>query len=349
MEIEQFIGGFSDQGEAIVIYKMQNSKGDSVQLCNIGATVTSICVADKQGEKVDVVLGYKDVLSYLSDSAYLGKTPGRFSNRIAGGVFTLDGKEYKLKQNNGRNHLHGGVKGFSERVWESSVEGDNVVFQLTSADGEEGYPGEVRVEVVYSWSEDSSLEIRLLAQSNAPTIVNLTNHTYFNLNGEASGSVLGNVLSLNASHYLPTDRSQIPTGELASVEDTPMDFREPKELGRDIESEFEALDYGCGYDHCFAVDNWAEDTLQKVGELYGPQSGIVMGVYSTQVGVQVYSGNFLQGLAEGKSGSSYNNREGVAIECQGFPDAPNHPEFPSARLDVAQRYDQTIVYKFGIK
>ncbi|MFI3330936.1 MAG: aldose epimerase family protein [Rikenellaceae bacterium] len=347
MEIEQFIGGFTQQEEAIIIYKMTNSSGNSVQLCNIGASVMGISVKDKNGELTDVVLGYKDPKNYFNDSAYLGKTPGRFSNRIALGKFTLEGKEYTLKQNNGCNHLHGGIKNFAEQLWLSSIENDKVVFQLTSPDMQEGYPGQLNAEVVYSWSEDNELSIELLAETDKTTVVNLTNHTYFNLNGENSGSVLENKLTLNASRYLPTDKTQIPTGELSDVKGTPMDFTQGKTLGQDIDQEFTALEYGFGYDHCWVIDNFEAEGIKHVGSLEGNLSGIKMDIYSTQVGVQVYSGNFLQGIAQGKSSQNYKNREGVAIECQGFPDSPNHSNFPSSVLEPGERYDQIIKFKFS--
>lgn len=349
MEIEQAVWGFTPDGDAIVLYTMRNSTGASIQLTNIGASVVSVCVPDSKGVIADVVLGYKDPLSYLNDAPFLGKTAGRYANRIAYGVFSLDGKEYRLEQNNGRNHLHGGSKGFANRLWESSVEGDNVVFQLISADGDQGYPGELHTEVVYSWSDSCELSIRLLARSNATTIVNLTNHAYFNLAGQSSGTILKQTLQLNADKFLPTDDTLIPDGSYADVAGTPMDFRSAKALGVDIDNaiDFDGIKFGGGYDTCFVVNGWEPGKMHYVGTLTDPISGRTMKFSSTQPAVQIYSGNFLQGAPEGKSGRSYLNREGVAIECQGMPDAPNKPQFPSQRLESGQQYDQTIVYAFS--
>lgn len=348
MEVEQTVWGFGPEGEAIILYTMRNKSGAAVQLTNIGASIVAVAVPDKEGNLADVALGYKDFMSYFNDGPAMGKTVGRYANRIANGAFTLDGVTYRLAVNNGPNHLHGGPTGFANRIWESRVETDRVVFSLVSPDGDENYPGELGVEVVYDWDEECSLEITYYAKCSAPTIVNLTNHAYFNLGGEASGSVLGQTLRLNAANWLPTDPTQIPTGEIAGVEGTPMDFRKAKPLGQDIDEDFEALKIGKGYDHCWVVDNWEENVLAEVAELADPVSGRVMTVYSSQPGAQVYTGNWLAGSPAGKSGRGYDDRDGVAIECQRFPDTPNKPEFPSARLDPDQIYVEKIVYKFGV-
>ncbi len=348
MEIEQYLGGFTQDESAIVIYKIITSRGESVSLCNVGASVMAIEVLDKNGGLVDVALGYKNPADYIGDSPYMGKTPGRFSNRIADGRFTLDGVEYLLKQNNGRNHLHGGAVGFADKLWLGSCEGDSVVFQLTSPSGDEGYPAELQAEVVYSFSEDALLSIELLAESDGATVVNLTNHSYFNLSGESSGTAMDNILQIKASHYLPTDKGQIPTGKFDSVEGTPMDFREPKAIGRDVDADFVALDYGYGYDHCYVVDNHQKGLCQHLATLSSEKTGIKMEVHSTQVGLQLYSGNFLQGCPVGKSGKAYRNREGVALECQALPDSPNQSGFPSTRLDAGDRYHEKIIYKFSL-
>lgn len=347
MEIEQQVWGFTPEGEAIILYTMRNNTGASVQLTNIGASIIAINVPDKNGNMADVALGYKEPLSYFSDSPFMGKIAGRYANRIANGVFTLDGKEYRLAQNNGINHLHGGVKGFSNRLWESSVEGDNVVFKLTSEDGDQGYPAELHAEIVYSWDEKCRLSIRLLAKSDAPTIVNLTNHAYFNLAGENSGSVLGQTLVLNSDLYLPTDSTLIPTGAKDEVAGTPMDFRSAKPLGEDIDADFDAIKFGAGYDVCYVVNDWNKGIMGYAGTLADPISGRTMRIESTQPAVQIYTGNFLQGAPNGKSGRPYLNRDGVAIECQGMPDAPNKPQFPSQRIDKGELYDQSIVYAFS--
>lgn len=348
-EVEQNIWGFTPEGEAVIIYTMTNASGASLRVTNIGAAVAGVIVPDRDGNMADVVLGYRDFMDYFGDGAAMGKSVGRFANRIAQGVFTLDGKEYRLAQNNGVNHLHGGPKGFGNRLWESRVETDRVVFSLVSPDGDERYPGELGAEVVYDWNDDCELEISFYARSNAPTIVNLTNHTYFNLAGEDSGSVLEEKLRLNASYYLPTDSTQIPTGERSPVAGTPMDFTTAKPLGRDIAADFEPLRIGNGYDHCWVVNDWQRGKLCDVGELSDDRSGRCMTIRSTQPGVQVYTGNYLQGSPTGKGGRDYGNRDGVAIECQAFPDAPNHKDFPSTRLNPGETYHEKIIFRFGIK
>ena len=346
MEIEQHIWGFTQQGEVVVLYTMTNSKGASVQLSNVGAGIVSVKVPDRNGKLADVALGYADFESYMSDGPCMGKTPGRYANRIALGHFTLDGKEYRLAQNNGRNHLHGGPMGFQNKLWNSRVETDRVVFSLVSPDGDEKYPGDLTVEVCYDWDDDCRLEINYYAKTSAPTVVNLTNHAYFNLKGEERGGAMQQILQLNASRFLDTDDGQIPTGEMAPVAGTPMDFTRPKALETDIEADYTPLKIGAGYDHCWVVANWKAGQLTEVGSLFDPESGRRMRIRSTQPGVQIYTGNWLQGCPQGKSGRDYANRDGVAIECQAFPDSPNHPEFPSAVLRPKDLYRQTIVFEF---
>lgn len=351
MEIEQNVWGFTAEGEAIVLYTMRAANGASVSLTNIGASVVSIVVPDCGGALADVALGYKSPESYINDAPAMGKSVGRYANRIARGIFTLDGAEYRLAQNNGPNHLHGGVGGFSNRLWESRVEVNRVVFSLLSADGDQGYPGQMSVEAIYDWDDQMTLEVTYLARSSADTIVNLTNHTYFNLAGHDSGSILGHELQLNAAKYLPADHTLIPTGILADVAGTPMDFRVAKALGRDLESDFDALRYASGYDSCWAVDGWSAehaDRMLAVGVLSDAVSGRIMRISSTQPGVQVYTGNYLQGSPMNKTGGYYDNRAGVAIECQNFPDAPNKPQFPSSKLEAEQIYSQRITYKFSV-
>ncbi|MDE5927325.1 MAG: galactose mutarotase, partial [Duncaniella sp.] len=268
--------------------------------------------------------------------------------RIARGHFTLEGKEYTLAINNGPNALHGGPEGFMNQIWDARTVGDNsVVMVYCAEDGEEGYPGNLIVTAEYTWSDANELTLRLGATTDAPTVINLTNHAYFNLDGENAGSVLDHELRLNASRWLPTDETQIPTGELAPVAGTPMDFTELKPIGKDIKADFEALRIGKGYDHCWVVDGYEKGTLREVAELRGPKSGRVMTVASTQPGMQIYTGNWLAGCPESISGGEYNDYDGVAIECQGFPDAPNKPSFPSPELLPGQEYDETIVFRFS--
>jgi len=305
-------------------------------------------VPDKSGEMANVALGYKDAASWIADGPCMGKVPGRFANRIARGHFTLEGKEYTLAINNGPNALHGGPEGFMNQIWDARTVGDNsVVMVYCAEDGEEGYPGNLIVTAEYTWSDANELTLRLGATTDAPTVINLTNHAYFNLDGENAGSVLDHELRLNASRWLPTDETQIPTGELAPVAGTPMDFTESKPIGKDIKADFEALRIGKGYDHCWVVDGYEKGTLREVAELRGPKSGRVMTVASTQPGMQIYTGNWLAGCPESISGGEYNDYDGVAIECQGFPDAPNKLSFPSPVLLPGQEYDETIVFRFS--
>lgn len=334
------------EGE-IELFTLTNRMGASVTLCNIGAGIVSIRVPDFDGRVGEVVLGYMNPADYFGDGPCMGKTPGRFANRIGGARFSLGGKEFPLSRNNGANHLHGGENGFADRLWNATAEGDKVVFTLRSPDGDQGYPGNMDIRVEYSWNDDNELNIGLSAVSDQDTVVNLTNHTYFNLGGESSGTVLGHRLKLYASRWLEADEGLVPTGKILSVEGTPMDFRRPKKMGKDIRDVFSALINGKGYDSCWAVDEWKEGKLQAVAELTEELSGRRLEVFSTQPGVQVYTGNWLSGSRAGKTGRSYNDHDGVAIECQGFPDAPNQRDFPSAILYGREKYEQTIIYRFS--
>ncbi len=347
MNIEQHIWGVTQEGEAVIIYTLTNNNGVKVQLSNIGAGIVSAHVPDREGRMTNVVLGYKDFASYFGDGACMGKTPGRYANRIARGRFTLDDKEYRLPVNNGPNHLHGGPNGFANRLWESSVESDTVVFTLDSEDGDAGYPAALTAEVAYTLTEQNELRLILSARSNGRTVVNLTNHAYFNMKGESAGSVLDNVLQVFASHFLAKDSTAIPTGELVAVAGTPMDFIEPKTLGRDIGAQDRELIESKGYDHCWVIDDWTEDVLRTAAVLSDPESGRRLEVLTNQPGVQVYTGNYLAGSPESVSGGLYEDYDGVALECQDFPDAPNHPEFPSTVLNEGEIYSRMIVYRFS--
>ncbi|MEF9950200.1 MAG: aldose epimerase family protein [Mucinivorans sp.] len=348
MDIRQTVWGFTPQDEAVILYTMTNAGGAQVELTNFGAAIVAIKVPDKQGVIGDVALGYTKWQDYVSDGPAAGKSVGRYANRIARGHFVLDDKEYNLAINNGPNHLHGGPTGFQNRVWGARVEGDRVVFSFVSDDGQEGYPGTLTVEACFDWDDDCNLEITYFARSDAKTIVNLTNHVYFNLTGDGSGSVDDHVLQLNASHWLPTDATLIPTGEIASVDGTPMDFRSPHSLGERIDDDFQALQFGKGYDHCWVLDDWRAGRLTPAGELYSPVSGRCVLVSTTQPGIQIYTGNWLEGSPQGHNGP-YHDRWAVAMECQGWPDSPNHDNFPSQVLEADQTYQQHIVYSFSTK
>ncbi|MCL2692984.1 MAG: galactose mutarotase [Rikenellaceae bacterium] len=331
-------------GGKLKFYTMTNATGAQVVLTDIGAAIVSVTVPDKNGRMADVALGYRDADDYFHDDPAMGKTVGRYANRIDGARFTLDGREYHLPPRGKDNFsLHGGPEGFGNKVWGSRVEDDMVIFTLISPDGDAGYPGTLHVEATYRWSDECDLEIIYTASTDAPTVVNLTNHAYFNLAGHDAGTVLGHNLTLYASRWLPTTEAQIPTGEFAPVAGTPMDFTAAKPLGRDIGAEYEPLRIGHGYDHCWIPDG---EGLRKIAVLEDPVSERRLEVYSTQPAVQVYAGNWLLGCPVSKSGYEYRNRDGVAIECQGTPDAPNQPAFPSQRLDPGETYGEKIVFSF---
>ena len=342
--ITKELWGASPNGKEIFLYTLKNSSGAYVQLCSVGAAIVSIVVPDKDGKLEDVVLGYDNPLSYFADGPCSGKVPGRYANRIAKGKFTLDGAEYTLPVNNGPNHLHGGPQGFQNKVWESRIEGDSVAFLYFSADGEEGYPGNLKTVAHYSWGEDNSLKLILTAEADAPTVVNLTNHVYFNLDGK--GSVLDHRLELNASLWLPTDETLIPTGEVADVANTPMDFVEAKRIGQDIFADFPALKYGKGYDNCYLIDGAVPGQLSTAAELWGATSGRHLEVFTTQPAVQVYTGNWLKGCPKGKGGYEYQDYDAVAIECQHCPDSPNQPGFPTTVLRPGEVLQEAIIWAF---
>lgn len=346
MDIKQEFWGKAPDGKDIIRYTMTNSKGASVQLGSVGAAIVSICVPDREGKLADVVIGYPNALDYFADGPCSGKIPGRYANRIAKGRFTLDGKEYTLPINNGPNHLHGGPKGFQNQVWESRIKGDAVEFMYFAEDGEAGFPGNLKVVAHYAWSEENEMTLTLTAETDAPTVINLTNHVYFNLAGEGSGSVLDQLLKLNASTWLPTDETLIPLGKVDDVAGTPMDFVNEKPIGRDIKADFPALKYGKGYDNCYLIDDAMPGQLATAAELRDPVSGRQLKVLTTQPAVQVYTGNWLKGAPVGKSGHAYEDYDAVAIECQHTPDAPNQPEFPSTVLRPGETFKEAIIWAF---
>lgn len=347
MKVSRKLWGRAADGKAIFKYTITNESGASVVLSNVGAGVVSINVPDRDGRLSDVVIGYSNPLSYFGDGPCAGKCPGRYANRIAGGHLEIDGKVYRLPINNGPNHLHGGPDGFQNKVWDSRKNHGAVEFKYFSEDGEMGYPGNVKVIAKYEWTEDNQLRLTLSARTDKKTVVNLTNHTYFNLNG--GGSVLRHYLTLNASEYLPTDSTLIPVGDSEPVAGTPMDFLNPKTLGRDIKKDFPALNYGKGYDACYVIDGHVKGQLQQAAELYSKKTGRVLRVMTTQPGIQVYTGNWLEGCPKGKRGRVYHDYDAVALECQRYPDTPNKPEYPSALLEPGKVYKEVIIFAFGTK
>lgn len=331
----------------IKTYTLTNKSGASVTLSSLGAAIQKIIVPDKDGKLADVVIGYDNLENYFADGPCAGKCPGRYANRIAEGSLEIDGKIYSLPINNGPNHLHGGPEGFQNKIWESRKDGDAVEFMYFSEDGEMGYPGNLKVVARYEWSDQNELRLTFTAQCDAPTVVNLTNHSYFNLDGHDSGSVLDHTLKLNASLYLPTDETLIPLGEPDPVAGTPMDFLKPKKLGQDIKEDFPALNYGKGYDACWIIDGYQKGQLAEAAELKAAKSGRTLKVYTTQPGVQVYTGNWLKGCPEGKGGAVYDDYCAVALECQHFPDSPNNPDYPTTLLKPGETFEEAIIFAFG--
>ncbi|MCM1450437.1 MAG: galactose mutarotase [Clostridiales bacterium] len=331
----------------ITLFTIINAGGSSVTLSSLGAGIVGIVVPDSQGNMADVVLGYANPADYLADGPCAGKVPGRYANRIAKGHFMIDGNDYNLAINNGPNALHGGPQGFQNQLWSAEQKGDDtVVFTLESPDGYEGYPGNLVARAIYTWNDCNQLTLQLEAECDAKTVVNLTNHVYFNLQGHNQGSMTGHKLWLNASNFLPTDNTQIPTGEIAPVAGTPMDFTQPKAIGRHMYANYEPLVIGKGYDHCWVIDGYTPGLLQHVATLSDSKSGRSVEVETTQPGIQVYGGNWLEGCPAGKDGAVYHDYSAVALECQGFPDAPNKPQFPSQVLEPGQEYKHIIKFTF---
>lgn len=348
MEIEQQIWGSTPEGEAVVLYTLRNAAGAEVRLCNVGAAVVSIRVPDRDGHLADVALGYKDFRSYFGDPALCGKSIGRVAGCIAYGTMRIDGEEYRLDINGMAGHLNGGVKGFAGRLWESRVETNRVVMSLSSDDGDQGYPGNLQVEAAFDFDEDNALEITYIARTDRTTPVNMACNLLLNLGGESSGSVLDHELRLDASTVLEADDRLIPTGKLIDVTGTPADFRSLRRLGEGIDSDFDRIRMLRGYDHFFPVDGWRQNILTEVGELRDARSGRRVEILSSQPGVALYTGNRLGGgCPETKSGGRYRDYEGVAVVCQGYPDAVNRLEFPSPLLAPDGFYCQKTVYRFG--
>jgi len=346
--------GKTADGKAVDLYTLTNANGVEAKITNYGGAVVSMKVPDRNRKFDDVVLGYDTLDGYLNDKFYMGVLVGRYANRIAGGRFKLGGKEYTLAQNNDVNHLHGGIVGFSKVVWRAAPfrvrGGQGLRLTYLSKDGEEGYPGNMTVIASYILTNKNELKIDYSATSDKATVINLTNHAYFNLAGAGSGDILGHELLINADRFTPTDSGSIPTGELRSVKGTPMDFTQPNAIGARIEQPDEQLGFGHGYDQNWVLNKGGGGAAPPLAaRVIEPKTGRVMEVYTTEPGLQFYSGNFLEDATTGKGGKVYNRRNGFCLEAQHFPDSPNKPNFPSVVLAPGRKYTQTTIYKFSAR
>ena len=344
--------GKTAAGENVDIYTLRNANGVEAKITNYGGIVVSLKVPDRNGKFGDVVLGFNDLEQYLTkNDPYMGAIIGRFGNRIGKGRFTLNGVEYKIATNNGENHLHGGLKGFDKVVWQGksmkTKAGVAVAFTYLSKDGEEGYPGNLNVTVVYTLTGKNELKIDYSATTDKDTVLNLTHHSYFNLRGEGDGDILDHMVKINASHFVPTDATSIPTGELKPVANTPFDFLKDTAIGLRINNDDEQLKFGNGYDHTWVI-NGRRGTMRLAATAQELTSGRVMEVWTTEPGMQFYTGNFLNGSITGKSGNPYARRTGFCFETQHYPDSPNQPKFPTTRLRKGATFRSSTIYKFGV-
>jgi aldose 1-epimerase len=352
--IEKSAYGKTPDGTEVSLFTLTNAKGMQALITNFGGIVVSLKVPDKQGKLADVVLGYDSLDGYLENPSYFGAIIGRYGNRIAHGRFELDGKTYTLAKNNGENSLHGGKTGFNKVVWTprafESKDGPSLELKYLSKDGEEGYPGDLHVTVTYTLTNTNELKIDYAATTDKTTVVNLTNHSYFNLTGTPEKDILEHVLMINADRFTPVDSGLIPTGELKPVAGTPFDFRKPTAVGARIGSDDEQLKLGGGYDHNFVLNSAPKrGGLTLAARVLEPRSGRVLEVWTTEPGIQFYTSNFLNGSIKGKGGIAYQKHAALCLETQHFPDSPNHPKFPTTTLKPGEKYHTVTVYKFSAK
>lgn len=349
-EISERRWGSLPAGEAISLFTLRNASGVEASVTNYGGRLVTLQTPDRAGRSEDIVLGFDSLDGYLGPNPYFGALVGRFANRIANGKFELDGQTYTLLQNNGSNALHGGARGFDKVAWKAAVISSNgnsaLELRYLSEDGEEGYPGNLEVTTTYTLSEDSTLRIDYSASTDRATVLNLTNHSYFNLAGHAQGNILDQRVVLNADRFTPVAASLIPTGDLRSVAGTPFDFRQSTAIGARIDANDEQIAFGGGYDHNFVL-NRSGNGLSLAARVYDPHSGRIMEVLTTQPGMQFYTGNHIRGQIRGKGGVAYGARAGFCCETQHFPDSPNQPQFPSSVLQSGERYRQTTAFRFS--
>jgi aldose 1-epimerase len=343
------------EGQRIFLYTLTNSRGMEVKIMTYGGIIQSIKVPDRRGRMRNVTLGFDNLEDYVERNPYFGTITGRYANRIERGRFTLDGKTYQLAINNPPNHLHGGVKGFDKQVWAPTeiVRQNSVALQLdyTSPAGEENYPGTLVTTVTYTLTNTNRIRMDYHATTDAPTIVNLTNHAYFNLKGEGTGTIENHYLQLNADRYTPVDETLIPTGKIAPVAGTPFDFRKPMRIGARIRNSHPQIVIGRGYDHNFVLNrpSFEDESMIRAAHLFEPRTGRILNVYTTEPGIQFYSGNFLDGTLVGTSGKVYRQTDGLALETQHFPNSPNQPNFPSTVLRPGEEYETTTIYEFRVR
>lgn len=338
--------GTTANGEAVDCYTLDNGT-ITVEILTYGGVIHSLCVPDKNGDKTDVVLGFDDLATYEAQDKYIGALIGRHGNRIEDSTFTLDGKTYHLYNNDGRNNLHGGKIGFDRHVWDAEPTEDGLKLSLFSPDGEEGFPGNLTVCVTYSLTENNGLSIHYQASTDAPTVCNLTNHSYFNLAGQSSCNILSQQIQLNADRYTPGNDECLPNGTIAPVDGTPMDLRQPTVIGAHIEDDFEQLKFAGGYDHNWVI-NGTPGMMRCAAQAYCAETGIHMTVQTTSHGIQFYTGNFLAGCPAGKGGAPYDFRSGFCLETQYYPNALCHPNFPQPIITPEHGFDDTTVYEFSV-
>lgn len=330
-------------------YNISNSRGMSAEVLNYGAIVSKLLIPDNKGNTDDVVLGYDSIDGFVNDNSFQGAIVGRYGNRIAGGKFTIEGREYSVTQNEGPNQLHGGLNGFNKVIWNvENVDDNSITLSYLSPDGEEGYPGNVKIKVTYKITELNELKILYTGTTDKTTILNPTNHCYFNLTGSTDDTILEHIVYIDADYITRVDDQMIPTGELLEVKGTPMDFNTPRAVGENINEDYEQLILGSGYDHNYVLNN-QNGSIRKVAEVFDPKSGRVLEVITDQPGLQFYSGNHLNDIKNGKGNKAYSRRAGLCLEAQGFPDSPNKPHFPSVVLKPGETYKQTTIYRFSNK
>src|SRR5438445_2184720 len=343
--------GKTPDGQPVDLYVFTNKSGAEASITNYGGALVSLKMPDRNGKVADILLGYDNADGYAADKSYFGALVGRYGNRIGHAQFVLDGKTYTLGKNNGENTLHGGVKGFNKAVWTTkpvaAKGGQSLELSYLSQDGEEGFPGNLKVTVIYTLTDSNALKIEYSATTDKKTVVNLTNHSYFNLAGQGNGDILGHLLTIEADKFTPVDSGLIPTGELRDVAGTPFDFRKPIAIGARIGQDDEQLKLGGGYDHNFVLRRSAGSGESIAARVVEPTSGRVLEVWTTEPGVQFYTGNFLDGKSAGKGGATYPKRSAFCLDTQHFPDSPNQPKFPSVALNSGERYHTITTYKFS--